>query len=436
MILTPVGLALLFLPAVLMAGSAYWPQLLWWSVGVLVGGIGLAVYDNLFTRRRVNLAVEREVEDRLSLGADNRVVIRVANRSRYAGRLLVKDDPPVEFATPRRMQSITVEPYDTRMLHYYTRPPARGRYAFGAVHVRGKSLLGLTWWQKRFPLPREVAVYPNLLEVEKYAYLARSDRLEQIGIRLTRVRGQGQEFESLREYTPDDEYRHIDWKATARRHRPITRQYELERSQTMLIMVDAGRMMSAMIGDMAKLDYALNAALMLAYVAAEKDDAVGLITFADTVKAYVPPRKGRQQVGRLADSLYDLQPALVEPNYAEAFGMLYSQARKRALVVCFTDLIDVDASRRLLAHLSVLAPRHLPLLVTLRDPNLTTAARQMPEESYDVYRRAMASQVESDRETALGVLRRRGVMVLDAPPEKLTVSSVNEYLALKARGRL
>lgn len=436
MILTPLGLALLFLPAVLMAGSAYWPDLLWWSLGVLIGGLGLAVYDNLFTRRRVNLAVDREVEDRMSLGADNRVIIRLANRSRFAGRLLVKDDPPADFATPRRMQGVTVEPYATRVVHYYTRPRARGRYAFGAVHVRGKSLLGLTWWQRSFPLPREVAVYPNLLELEKYSYLARTDRLEQIGIRLTRVRGQGQEFESLREYTPDDEYRHIDWKATARRHRPITRQYELERSQTMLIMVDAGRMMSAMVGDMAKLDHAVNAALMLAYVAAEKDDAVGLITFAETVKAYVPPRKGRQQVGRLADSLYDLKPTLVEPNYAEAFGLLYSQARKRALVVCFTDLIDVDASRRLLAHLSVLAPRHLPLLVTLRDPNLTGAARQMPEESFDVYRRAMASQVEADRETALSVLRQRGVMVLDAPPEKLTVSSVNQYLTLKTRGRL
>jgi uncharacterized protein (DUF58 family) len=150
----------------------------------------------------------------------------------------------------------------------------------------------------------------------------------------------------------------------------------------------------------------------------------------------VPPRKGRHQVGRLAEALHDLQPALVEPNYAEAFGMLYGQARKRALVVCFTDLIDVDASRRLLAHLSVLAPRHLPLLVTPRDSNLTSAARRVPEESFDVYRRAMASQVEADRQTALGVLRQRGVMVLDAPPEKLTVSAVNEYLALKARGRL
>jgi uncharacterized protein (DUF58 family) len=436
MLLTPLGLSLLLVPALLMAASTYWPHLAGWSVGVFLGGLALAVYDNLYTRQRVQLAVERQVEAKLSLGADNRVQIRVASRSRLAGRLLVKDDPPPEFTTPRRVVTADLAGYATRTLSYFTRPTARGRYRFGNVHVRGRSLLGLTWWQRRFVLPQEVAVYPDLLEVERYDHLARADRLAQVGIRLTHTRGQGQEFESLREYTPDDEFRHIDWKATARRRRPITRQYELERSQTLLLMVDAGRMMSALIGDMAKLDYAVNAALMMAYVATAKDDAVGLITFADTVKAFVPPRKGRQQVGRLAEALYDLQPALVEPDYAAAFGLLYGQARKRALVVCYTDLVDVDASRRLLAHLSVLAPRHLPLLVTLRDSNLVAAARQMPTESFDVYRRALASQVETDRDTALSVLRRRGVMVLDALPEKLTVASVNEYLALKARGRL
>jgi len=126
----------------------------------------------------------------------------------------------------------------------------------------------------------------------------------------------------------------------------------------------------------------------------------------------------------------------VEPNYAEAFGLLYGRARKRALVVCFTDLVDVDASKRLLSNLSALAPRHLPLLVTLRDSNLEGAARQVPTEPFGVYRRAIANQVLSDREAALEVLRRRGVLVLDASPDRLTVASVNQYLALKARGRL
>lgn len=434
--LTPLGLCLLLLPALLMAGSAYRADLATWALGVFAGAVVLAVYDNLFTRRRVLLSVEREVEDKLSLGTNNRVTLRLASRSRLAGRLQVKDDPPPEFVTDRRTQAVRLRPYDTTTVSYHTRPLARGRYEFGAVSVRGQSLLGLTWWQQRFPQRREVAVYPNLLDVERYTALTRAHRLAEMGFRLTRQRGTGQEFESLREYTPDDEFRRIDWKATARRQHPITRQYELERSQTVMLLLDAGRMMSAQCGDMARLDYALNAALMLAHVATEHDDAVGLIAFADTVRAFLPARKGRHQVGRLAEALYDLQPALVEPDYAAAFGLLATQARKRALVVCFTDLVEVEASRRLLAEVSVLAPRHLPLLVTLRDPALVAAARSQPQESFDVYRRAMAAQVEADRETALGVLRQRGVMVLDVPPEGLTVAAVNQYLALKSRGRL
>lgn len=436
MILTPLALVLLMVPAVLVAASTAWPVLLWWALGVGAGVLGLAAYDQHYTRRRVQLTLRREVDEKLSLGADNPVRLEVRSLSGLAGRLYLKDDPPPEFHTSERLFSLHLRPYETATLSYTTRPAARGSYPFGDLHVRGRSLLGLSYWQQTYPAGQAVAVYPNLLEVERYDYLARSDRLQQAGFRALRRPGEGREFESLRDYVPDDEYRAIDWKATARHHRPISRQYEVERSQTLILMLDAGRMMTAQVGEMAKLDHALNAALMLAYVATQKDDAVGLITFADTVRSFVPPAKGRAQVGRITEALFDLQPALVEPNYAEAFGLLFSRARKRALVVCFTDLVDVDASGRLLANLAALSPRHLPLLITLRDSDVEAAAHRAPGQRFDVYRQAMARQVLADREVALATLRRQGVLVLDSLPEKLTVESVNRYLALKARGRL
>jgi uncharacterized protein (DUF58 family) len=436
MILTPLSLLLLLVPSVLVAASAYQPTLLPWAAGVFAGVVVVATLDWWLSRSRARIEIEREVEEKLSLGAENVARLRVSNRSRLPAVLQVKDDPPAQFDTPQRRFSLCLQPFESQALTYHTRPLNRGRYVFGNLHVRGRSLLGLSWWQRSFLAAQEVAVYPNLLEIRRYEMLARSDRLQQAGFRTTRLPGQGTEFENLRDYTPDDEYRSIDWKATARKGRPITRQYELERSQTMMLLIDAGRMMSATSGEMAKLDYAVNAALMLAYVATHKDDAVGLIAFAESVKAFLPPRKGQAQVGRLTEALYDLQPVLVEPNYAEALGLLHSRARKRALIVVFTDLVDVDASRRLLAHLSALAPRHLPLLITLRDTSLQDAARQAPEETFDVYRQAMARQVLADREAALAVLRHRGVLVLDTTPERLTVDAVNQYLALKARGRL
>lgn len=436
MVLTPFALVLLMVPAVLLYAAAWSAGLaavaLYWALGA----IALVSYDNRMSSRRVALELERQVEDKLSLGADNPVRIILRSRSGQGALLHVKDDPPAEFHTPERMQRLRLKAWEQAEIVYHTRPSTRGRYAFGNLHVRGRSLLGLSYWQRTFPAAENVAVYPNLLEVSRYQYLARTDRLRQGGFRIMHRMGEGTEFESLREYTPDDEFRSIDWKATARRGRPTSRQFEIERSQTVIIMIDAGRMMTAQIGEMSRLDYAINAALMLAYVASEKDDAVGLLSFADEVKGFVPPGKGHQQVGRITEALYDLQPALVEPDYAAAFGVLHGRARKRALVVCFTDLVDVDASRRLLAHLAALAPHHLPMLITLNDPVLQRAARQAPDDSGGVYQRAVAGQVLEDREKALGVLRQHGVLVLDTAPEKLTVSAVNEYLNLKARGRL
>jgi len=434
--LTPLALALLLLPALipLVRELAPWAGILGPTAFLAI--VAVIVLDHLGSRRHAVLELQRVTDDKLSLGAENRVEIRVRNRCPAKLSLLVKDDPPAAFVTERRVFRLALASYAQDRVSYHTRPLARGRYAFGDLHVRGRSRLGLSFWQRRFPAPAEIAVYPNLLEVRRYQLLARSDRLRQAGFRLTRRLGQGTEFESLREYTPDDDFRSIDWKATARRRHPISRQYETERSQTVIIMIDAGRMMSTLVGDLSRLDYALNAALMFAYVAVERDDAVGLIAFADDVKAFVPPRKGHRQVGLITEALYDLQPALVEPDYAEAFALLSSRARKRALVVCFTDLVDVDASSRLLGHLTALAPHHLPLLITLRDRDLQQAAQRSPADVGEAYQRALAAQVLHDRETALGVLRQRGVMVLDALPEKLTVAAVNEYLGLKARGRL
>jgi uncharacterized protein (DUF58 family) len=257
-----------------------------------------------------------------------------------------------------------------------------------------------------------------------------------MGFRPVRYLGDGAEFDYLREYSPDDDYRKIDWKATARHQRPMTRQYDLERSQTLMLVLDAGRMMCAEIGAMSKLDYAINAALLLAYVAVERDDAVGLAVFADELETFVPPGKGLRQVGLLADQLYAVQPVLREPNYGEAFAYLRRRTQRRALVVTFTDLIDREASAQLLANVLALAPRHLPLVVTLRDDRLDALARLRPDEARQAYERAVATDLLAQRRLALAALRAGGALVLDAAPRDLTVATVNRYLEIKARAAL
>jgi uncharacterized protein (DUF58 family) len=200
-----------------------------------------------------------------------------------------------------------------------------------------------------------------------------------------------------------------------------------------MLMIDAGRMMCAEIEGMSKLDYAINAALMLAYVAVEKDDAVGLVVFADEVASFVPAGKGLRQVGLLADQLYAVQPVLREPDYAEAFSLLCRRTQRRALVVAFTDLIDRESSSQLLANVLALTPRHLPLVITLRDHRLDALAGLRPQEAGAAYQRAVATSLLTRRRLALAHLRSGGAQVLDVSPRELTVETVNKYLEIKQR---
>lgn len=436
MIPTPLFLVAFLLGVPLMALSRGAPLLGWAGLAWCGFMLALLVADNRLSSRAHRLKATRLLDPKLSLGVENQIRLRVENLSRWALRLYVKDDPPSRFLTPSRELRSVVPGFGSVLLTYRTTPRQRGRFSFGDIHVRGRSLLSLSLWQKRIAAAREVDVYPDILSVRRYDLLLRAQRLEQAGFRRTRRRGPGTDFESLREYVPDDEYRRIDWKATARRGRPFTREYEQERGRTIMLLIDAGRMMSAQVGELSKLDHAVNAALMLAYVALSRDDSVGLIVFADTVKALVPPRKGRAYLQRIVEELYDVQPTMTEPDYRTAMYHLHDRARKRSLAVLFTDLVDEQASRRLIAYTAAAYPRHLPMVVTISDPDLRRASEAVPETGADVFERAVASHVLADRQRALAALRRSGADVLETPAGELTVALVNRYLELKERLRV
>lgn len=395
--------------------------------------VAVMVGDNRLSLWAHRVYVERHVDRKLSLGRPNSVRLVVENQSRWRLQLFVKDDPPVEFLTPKREFHLYLAPYERIEIVYETTPRRRGRFEFGDLNLRGRSFLGLSLWQQRISAADPIAVYPDIQSVARFDLLLRARRLEDVGFRRVQPGGAGTEFESLREYVQDDEYRHIDWKATARRGYPFTRQYEEERNRTIMLLVDAGRMMSAEVEGLSKLDHAINAALMLAYVALRKDDAVGLIVFADTVRTIVPPRKGKSHLQRILEALYDAQPTLTEPNYRAALYHLHDRARKRSLAVLFTDLMDEQASRRLITHLSATYPRHLPLLVTMSDPEIVAASRRRPMSSEELFERAVAVSLLADRARAMSTLRTHGVIVLESKATELSVALVNHYLELKER---
>jgi uncharacterized protein (DUF58 family) len=332
--------------------------------------------------------------------------------------------------------TLILQPDQPAEVVYHLTPRYRGEARFEDAFLRVEGWLRLTTRDYRLPARESVPVYPNLLQLREYDLLRHRGRIQLMGFRQLRLRGQGTEFESLREYTPDDEFRRIDWKATARRGKPIVRDYQTERSQNVVLLLDAGRTMLAEVEGKRKFDAVLNAALMLAYVAVQMDDKVGALVFADEVDLFSPPQRGKAQVGKLVDALHDAEPRMVESDYLYATTYLAKRWRKRSLIALFTDLIDPDASRMVLHAVGALRRQHLCVVITVADPRLHRWSQQSLDTPSDLYRRAVALQTLNDRMAAIRALERMGVHCIDTEPDTLVAALVNHYLQVKARGGL
>jgi len=442
-VLTPRFLALALLAPILMLLGTWLPFLVPVAVLLAFGLALLLVYDWRAAGKVAQFRVHRHFEPKLSLGALNRVTLAVHSAAPHPVQLFIRDEPPLLFVGAETAYlEKTLQPGESAELSYQLRPLKRGDYSFGNLNLRWTSPLHFVIRQGILPAAAPVKVYPNLYEIRKFDLLARRDQLSEIGLHNVRLRGEGTAFESLRDYTPDDPYRIINWKATARRARPISMDFEPERSQRVMIVLDVGRMMRSPIRvhdpggttwDMSKVDCVINSVLLFSYVANLKGDQVGLLVFADQVLHYIAPHTGRAQFQKLLDTMYALESQPAEADYGRALNYLRAYSSKRSLMVLFTDLSGARASESLMKYLPRLRPHHLPMIVTIRDPALDHEAHQTPDTSEAVYRRAVAEQMILERRLLLDQLQHRGVLTLDVDAEHLTMAVVNRYLELKAR---
>jgi uncharacterized protein (DUF58 family) len=439
MIPTTRAVLLLLLAAPIVAAGTWAPGLEWVAGVYALLVLALCLLDYRLAGNVHRFEVAREHDTKLSLGAANPIHVSVRSRHRRDVTIWLRDEPPDAFEIETRVLTGVVPARNTWTDAYHVRPLQRGDYAFGNLNLRWLGPLGLIVRQARIEAAGPVKVYPNLLDVRRYDLLLRRNRLQEMGLRHTRLFGEGTEFERLREYLPDDEFRRIEWKATARRHRPVTIEYQTERSQSVVAVLDAGRMMQSPIsapgkaGRIAKLDYVINAVLLLAYVATGKGDKIGLMTFADDVIHFSKPRQGRGQFYRMLETLYAVEAQPVEPNYQLALNYLALKQRKRALIVIFTDLSGGMSLQSLVAQVSLLAKRSLPLVVTISDPDVHDAARQIPHDSPTAYQRTTAGQLLDERQIALDHMYKQGVLTLDVPADGLSLAVINRYLELKGR---
>ena len=413
------------------------PMLRWLTLAYDLALISAAIFDAWNSRLPVPVRIERHFGARFAVGAETEVRIEIANHTARDISLIVKDEyPPQMKLSGAREARVEVEAQTSAALVYELTPPKRGRFEFGSIAVRFLSRWRLVWGQTRVDASIAVKVYPNMRRAREVELRALGTRSFVAARRKSQWRGEGREFESLRDYVRGDEMRHISWTATARRGRLVTRQYQMERDQTILIMLDAGRLMTARIESETKLDSAVHAALALMSAAARAGDNAGLLVFGRRVKAFLPPKRGAEHLDAALEALHAIEPEMIEPSYARAFEFAAANSRRRSLVVVLTDLVDEEGSRELLTSLKLLRPRHLPLVVTIADRDLKAVVREMPENERELFTQSVAEEIMYQREAALRLVESQGGLALDVTAAALAPKLLETYLRVKERGLL
>jgi uncharacterized protein (DUF58 family) len=388
--------------------------------------------------RADRIQVSREQLGKLSIGRDNPVKLTIQS-GQNGGRTRqiqyqIRDGVPQDLPGTPALISGVLNTDRSQTTTYTVHPYRRGEYEWQGIQVRQLSAWGLAWQQWRVDAAQTVAVYPDLVGLKSLSIRL---ALQSTGaMRQVRKRGMGTEFSELREYNSGDDPRSIDWKATARRNRPLIRVLEPEQEQTVIILLDRGRLMTANIQGYKRFDFGLNATLALALTAIQRGDRVGVGVFDRYLTTWIPPQQGQPHFSRILDRVSRIQPELLEPDYLGAVTTIIKQQSRRALVVVITDIIDDIASAELLTALGRLTPRYLPFCVTLRDPQVDIRASELATDIPGAYTQAVAIDLLHQRELAFANLKRKGVLVLDAPATQISDLLVDRYVRVKARNQL
>ena len=396
--------------------------------------------DGLYTRPH-RVKIQRLPLHRLSIGRENAVTLTLRSGKRPA-TVLLRDGYPADFPVTPPLLRAALSANANQEVTYTVVPNQRGEFQWGKLRSRQLGNWGLAWHQWTVDLTETVAVYPDLVGLRSLSIRL---ALQSTGnLRQARRLGIGTEFAELRHYTVGDDPRLIDWKATARRGSTqmanrsplLVRVLEPEQEQTLLILLDRGRLMTAQVEGLKRFDWGLNATLSLALAGLNRGDRVGVAVFDRQVTTWIPPERGQQHLPRLIERLTPIQPVLLEPDYIGAVTNLVRHQSRRALVVLIADIVDTTASEELLSAMSRLSPRYLPFCVALRDPQVDRQAHATTLDVGTSYARAVALDLLAQRQVAFGRLKQRGVLVLDAPASQISTQIVDRYLQLKSRNQL
>jgi uncharacterized protein (DUF58 family) len=398
--------------------------------------LAVAALDWLMAPAPARVGVERELPAVRTIDQPGEVAWRITNPTRRRLHVALADELAPSLQPGTRRASVTVPASGVATVRTTIRPSRRGRFTPREVVVRVDGPMGLTARQRRRSLPATLRVHPPFRSKDEAELRINRARVLEVGLRSAQGRGGGTEFESLREYSTDDEFRRVDWSATARAGKPIVRTYRAERNQTVVVLLDNGRVMASRVDDVPRVEHAMDATMMLATVATRLGDKCGLMVFDAGVRTVLEPSKLRAQVGRVTEALFDLEPRLVETDYQGAFGEAVVRFRRRAMLVLLTELNEQAAEEYLVPALPLIARRHLIVVGAVRDPEVERWSVAPTTDPESAYRRSAAIGALAERARLSARLRSLGVTVVDAAPGKLSGDLADTYLRLKATGRL
>ncbi len=426
-------LGLVALAGIPLVFAVFLPPLEQLGMLLTVAAVALALVDLLLTPSLRKIEVGRDVRDVLSVGARNPVTIGLRNRQSAAVTLTIHDEPPGPSTWFDLPCEVSLAPQQQVGVIYLLQPQRRGKNRFGKIHLRMNSRWGFWTLLDTRDLSREIKIYPDIQAVQQVELLARQNRLAEAGVRLSRIRGRGSEFDRLREYRREDEFRHIDWKATARHQDLISREYVVERNQNVLLLIDSGRSMCNEADGVSHFDRCLNAAILLAYVALRQGDTVGVMACSNRLERWVRPVRGRSGIESLISQVYDLTPTYEATDYGLMIEELRRRYRKRSLVILLTHALDELHLATIAEHVRQLRSPHLILSAFLQNVPLLERLNTVPETDLEAFQVAAAAEVVSLQETEIAKLQQSGLLVIDTAPEALSGKLISRYLDIKAR---
>ena len=439
-------------------GSIYLTKNFFWGLGVLVFAFligsmttflleiariliflfSFVVLIELFQLFRINngIITKRDTPKKLSLGDENHIYITIKNSMPYNCRYVLIDELPIQFQSRDKTFQGQVNTEGEKTIQYNITPTERGEYSFGNINIYVSTLAHFIQRRYQSKAGEKVKVYPSIIQIKKYSFLAISDYLMELGIKKIRRIGHNYEFDQIREFVSGDDIRSINWKATARTAHIMVNQYQDEKSQDVYAIINKGRVMQMPFNNLSLLDYAINSSMVMLNTAFVKDDYPGLITFNKEVETIVPASKKRTQITQILEALYNQETDFTEANYDKLVFWVRRKIKKKALIFLYTNFEGMVSLKRELEHLKIIAKYHRLIVVIFNNVELNNLVEQRSKDLDMIYTKTIATKFQMEKKLIVKELKKHGIDSILSYPQDLTIHSINKYLEIKSRGMI